>query len=128
MHTSQHAGIAENSSRAQAENSAPTLEELERRIEQLAADLQQIKSSQTCPAGQTQLSREPSTPSVPVSPPNSPNRPSPPDDRISFYACTCFLFKTLILDWWGFEVAVPQSKVAGLQRLKVSSLDYTDNL
>ena len=66
------------------QHTTPDLAELERRIEQLAQDLEKAYAHQTCDKCREQLAEKSS---------NSPplprlNRPSPVKDRVSFYACT----------------------------------------
>jgi hypothetical protein len=61
----------------------PDLEELERRIEQLAQDLEKAYAHQKCTKCDAEIiEKRPPTP-----PPATRNRPSPLKDRVSFYAC-----------------------------------------
>jgi hypothetical protein len=72
-----------NASNISHQERPPDLEELERRIEQLAQDLEKAYAHQKCAKCNTPIIEDPPRISSPI----PTNRPSPLKDRVSFYAC-----------------------------------------
>jgi hypothetical protein len=86
---------------------AQQLDELEKKIEFLAQEIESVKVNQKCTdCGTTLILKSPDSTAFKKEREYTYNRPTPPNDRISFYACTISLRMHLRLDWWGFEVAV----------------------
>jgi hypothetical protein len=77
------------------------MEELERRIDELAEEIQRLQSDKgPLNEGEKGKAKMNETSVAQVT------RPTPPEDRISFFACNAPLRLRLTAVWWGYEIAV----------------------